>query len=276
MHELLRALPPGAVVLDLGCGAGSFDSAGRQFTAVRLDLEAKSGRVSNFVQADAARLPFGAGCFDLVVSNHSLEHVDNLASALEEIGRVLKSGGSLYVGVPDAATVTDRLYRWLARGGGHVNQFSSARELALKIERATGLRHAATRTLCTSLSFLNRSNHRVPRRVLLLGGGTAASLRLLSYAFRLLDRFFGTRTSVYGWAFYFGNNCGTIDRNPWTNVCIFCGAGHPSGWLLNDRRVVRHWLIPAYRCPSCGTVNLFTNDRPSDPSNLGFCHNENP
>jgi len=185
MNELLRDLAPGSIVLDLGCGAGSFDSAG-EFSTVRVDLEPSTVRVSNFAQADAARLPFRADCFDVVVSNHSLEHLENLASALEEIGRVLKSTGALYVAVPDATTITDRLYRWLARGGGHVNQFSSARELALKIERATGLRHKTTRTLCTSLSFLNRRNHRVPRRLLLLGGGTEASLRLLTYVFRLL------------------------------------------------------------------------------------------
>jgi SAM-dependent methyltransferase len=205
-------------------------------------------------------LPFRAGCFDVVVSNHSLEHVENLEGTLDEIGRVLKSTGSLYVGVPDALTITDLLYRWLAHGGGHVNQFSSAPELALNIERATGLRHAATRTLCTSLSFLNRRNHRVPGRLLLLGGGTQASLRILTYVFRLLDRFFGTRLSVYGWALYFGTINEAIDRNTWTNVCIFCGAGHPSHWLLHEGAVVERWLIPMYRCPGCRTINLFTND----------------
>lgn len=254
MNELLSVLSEAAVVLDLGCRAGSFHSDAGKFTVVRLDLEPGSLKASNFVQADAARLPFAANCFDLVVSNHSLEHIENLASSLEEIGRVLKSKGSLYIAVPDATTITDRLYRWLARGGGHVNQFSSARELALKIQRATGLRHTATRTLCTSLSFLNRRNHRTraPRRLLLLGGGTQTSLLLLTYLFRLLDRFLGTRLSVYGWALYFGNSEAIVDRNAWTNVCILCGAGHPSDQLR---------VIFTYRCPDCGTLNLFTNDR---------------
>ncbi len=261
MNELLRNLPVGAMVLDLGCAAGSFDSAASPFTTVRLDLEPGSARVPNFVQADAAKLPFRAGCFDLVVSNHSLEHVENLAGALEEIGRILKPAGSLYVAVPDATTITDRLYRWLAHGGGHVNQFSSASELAIQIERATGLKLVATRTLSTSLSFLNRRNHQVPRRLLLFGGGTPTSLRFWNYLFRLLDRLLGTRLSIYGWALYFGNVDATIERETWSNVCIFCGAGHPSAGLLQERRVVRNWLIPAYRCPGCGTINLFTNDR---------------
>src|ERR1700730_7776597 len=110
MNELLRDLPPGALVLDLGCGAGSFDSAGAHYTTVRTDLEPNSVPVCNFVQDYAASLPSAARCFDLVVSNHSLEHVENFPGALEEIGRVLKPTGSLYVAVPDATTITDRLY----------------------------------------------------------------------------------------------------------------------------------------------------------------------
>jgi SAM-dependent methyltransferase len=265
MHELLRPLPPGSLVLDLGCASGSFDSGGAQFTAVRLDLECESPAPSNFVQGDAAKLPFRSGSFDVVISNHSLEHVESLASSLEETGRVLKSSGALYVAVPDATTITDRLYRWLASGGGHVNQFRSAPDLALKIERATGLPHKATRTLCTSLSFLNRRNRRSrpPRRLLLLGGGTQISLLLITGCFRLLDRLLETRLSVYGWAFYFGQvETRDVDCNAWSNVCVYCGSGAPSSWLQNMDRVTRSWFgLSTYTCPQCETRNIFTVDR---------------
>jgi SAM-dependent methyltransferase len=261
MHELLGCLPEEAVVLDLGCGRGTFDCAGRQFTIIGVDLDPL--KTSDFVQADASKLPFIAKCFDVVISNHSIEHIDNFSGALEEIGRVLKSSGSLYIAVPDATTITDRLYRWLARGGGHVNQFSSAEELALQVERATGLKHRATRTLCTSLSFLNRANccTRPPRRLLLLGSGTQTSLLLFTYVFRLLDRLFGTRLSVYGWALYFGNVGTEVDSSAWTNVCVLCGAGHRSDWLAQENRVMHHGFISSYRCPSCGSVNIFTDDK---------------
>ena len=261
MHELLRPLPEGAVVLDLGCGRGTFERAGRQFKIVGVDLEPL--KTSDFVQADASRLPFITNCFDVVISNNSLEHIENLAGALEEIGRVLKSSGSLYIAVPDATTITDRLYRWLSRGGGHVNPFLSAEKLALQIERATGLRHRVTRTLCTSLSFLNRANRRTrpPKRLLLLGGGTQTSLLLFTYVFRLLDRLLGTRLSVYGWAFYFGNLASEVDSSAWTNVCVLCGAGHPSGWLVQENRVIHRGFLSSYRCPNCGTVNIFTDDK---------------
>jgi SAM-dependent methyltransferase len=263
VHELLQDLPDEALVLDLGCGAGSFDADGSRYTVVRVDLEPKAIPGPNFAQADAAKLPFAANCFSVVISNHSLEHFENLTASLEEIGRVLKPSGALYVGVPDATTISDRLYRWLACGGGHVNPFSSAEELALKIERLTGLRHIATRTICTSLCFLNRRNCRTrpPRRLLLLGGGTQFSLLLLNYILRLVDRFLGTRTSVYGWAFYFGNIREPIDCRTWTNVCIRCGSAFSSDWLLYDRKLVRQFAIfSVYRCPKCQTLNLLTND----------------
>lgn len=89
---------------------------------MRVDAEA-APRLS--VLADAAALPFASASFDAVVANHSLEHFADLDGALGEIGRVLAPAGALYIAVPDATTFTDRLYRWLARGGGHVNRFSS-------------------------------------------------------------------------------------------------------------------------------------------------------
>jgi SAM-dependent methyltransferase len=230
----------------------------RSFTVVRVDLERPGDRVANLAQADAAQLPFPANYFDAVFSNHSLEHFRDLAGALEEIGRVVKPSGSLYVAVPDSSTLSDWLYRWAARGGGHVNRFTSARDLASIIERTTKLKHVATRPLCTSFSFLNRKNRRTrpPRRLWLVGGGTEISLFLATYILRLLDRFLGTRLSFYGWALYFGNAPDRLDSGCWTNVCIRCGSGHPSDRLLCVLR-----FLPAYRCPACGTLNLFTDDK---------------
>ena len=262
MHEILQTLSPTAVVLDLGCAAGSFDLRGCPFTAIRLDIDSKPG-VANFVQADAAHLPFRAAAFDAVISNHSLEHLPDLSRSLVEIGRVTKSDGALYIGVPDAATLTDKLYRWLARGGGHVNGFRSAPQLAAEVSRVTGLPCVATRTLCTSFSFLHRGNRRTrgPRRLWLLGGGTGPSLLLATYLLRLLDRLFHTRLSVYGWAFYFGKLAAPVDLRVRTNVCIRCGSGHSSDALRKSGGVVKMFPLPRwYRCPNCRTVNLFTED----------------
>src|SRR5579871_6231136 len=207
MHEILRSLPPGAFVLDLGCAGGSFTENATRAVAIRIDLDRPRTQPGRFVQCDASKLCFADGTFQAVVSNHSLEHIENLEGALQEIRRILRPEGALFIAVPDASTVTDKVYRWLARGGGHVNAFTSPAALVAKIETFTGLRHVATRTLGSSLSFLNRRIAPLPRprRLLLLGGGFEWTLRAYVYLSRRLDRWLGTRTGVYGWAFYFGN-----------------------------------------------------------------------
>lgn len=263
MREILNGLPAASVVLDIGSGNGSFDAAPFPFTVVRADIAVPHLRRGSFVICSAAALPFRSHSFRAVISNHSLEHFEDLAGSLKEIGRVLDSSGALFVAVPDATTITDRLYRWLALGGGHVNPFTGPSELASNIERITGLRHIATRTICTSLSFLNRKNPRAwpPKRFLLLGGGTEIALLFLNGLFRMSDRLFGTRASVYGWALYFGTVEAPIDRQTWANVCIRCGSGHPSTWLLHQRGLVQRFLfLSMYRCPNCETWNLFTVD----------------
>src|SRR5258705_13924589 len=105
MHEILRNLGVGSLVLDLGCAEGSFPQEATSATVVRVDREAPRDRSDRprFVQSDAAHLPFTDRSFDAVISNHSLEHFDDLDGSLREIGRVISPSGSLFVAVPDAS-----------------------------------------------------------------------------------------------------------------------------------------------------------------------------
>ncbi len=50
--------------------------------------------------ADAARLPFLASAFDLVIAQEALEHVADPFSAVGEMARVLRSGGKVYLQAP--------------------------------------------------------------------------------------------------------------------------------------------------------------------------------
>src|SRR5437588_12023292 len=117
MHEILQNLPPGSRVLDLGSGRGTFDAAAFEgVVTIRVDLERPQAPPPAFIQADASRLPFAAGAFDAVICNHTVEHFVDLDLALKEIGRVVKPSGALFVSVPDASTLADRVYRWLGKG----------------------------------------------------------------------------------------------------------------------------------------------------------------
>lgn len=241
MHEILRRLPDGARVLDVGSRGGSFRAGQYPVRITRLDLDARHQTTAvDFVQADASKLPFSSHVFDTVIANHSLEHFERLDDALQELGRVTKGDGSLYIAVPDASTFADRLYRWLARGGGHVNAFRSKEDLIAQIEQHTGLEFRASRVLLTSLAMLNRANRTAPapRRLALLGGGRESVLRWWSIISRLADRRLHTRLSVYGWALYFGRLDEEVERRLGRMyVYDAAPAVHPTGCYLRTRSV---------------------------------------
>jgi SAM-dependent methyltransferase len=258
--RLIDRLPPGARVLDLGARSGSFSTARADLSIVRLDLDPPAARQPGaYVAADAARMPFAARSFDAVISNHSLEHFRELDETVREIGRVIKPRGALYVAVPDATTLSDRIYRWMGRGGGHVNPFRSAEEVIALIERLTPLRHRSTTVLTASLSFLNAHNFvaRPPRKIALFAFGHEGFLAVLNAALRRIDRAFGTRLSMYGWAFYFGETAPPALEGPWVNVCVRCGSGASEEYLRAKGAVRRL----TYRCPDCGALNLLEKGR---------------
>jgi SAM-dependent methyltransferase len=264
MRKLIENLPDGSRVLDVGAGAGSFPLDRAGVLAVRVDLEIPARRPGACcVIADAARLPFRDAAFDLVISNHSLEHFIELREAVRETGRVLQRDAGLYVAVPDAGTLTDRIYRWLARGGGHVNAFRSPEEVIQLVEPLTGLVHRGTRALYSSLSFLNRHNrvHRAPRKIALFGFGHEGYLAVFTWLLRAIDRRFMTGLSRYGWSFYFGSISPPAEPE-WINVCVRCGSGHSEA-LLRAKAVVerRFGVFETYRCPECRGFNLLTREQ---------------
>ena len=52
------------------------------------------------IKMDIHNMPFDDNCFDFIMCNHVLEHVENDIKALSEIKRVLKKGGRAIVQVP--------------------------------------------------------------------------------------------------------------------------------------------------------------------------------
>ena len=264
MTPLIANLPAGARVLDLGAATGSFSTSRTDISVIRVDLDPPARRTGSYVAADSAQLPFRAGVFDLIVSNHSLEHLARLEVSVSEIGRVLKPSGALYIAVPDAATLTDRIYRWMGRGGGHVNAFRAPQEVIGLVERLARSPHRATQELSSGLSFLNAHNFHAPppRKIALFAFGNERFLAAFVWLLRSLDRTFGTRLSIYGWAFYFGSADPPASLDNWRNVCVRCGAGHAEDYLRARAAGWRMTLgVESYRCPACGGFNLFSAAR---------------
>lgn len=98
-------------LLDVGMGNGElsiyFAQKGYEVTGTGLSMDSynlvKSDIEKYHIRIDecyAEKMPFDDAEFDIVVASHVLEHVPNLGLALQEIRRVLKPQGMLFVLVP--------------------------------------------------------------------------------------------------------------------------------------------------------------------------------
>ncbi len=136
---------PGERVLDLGCGSGrhAFEAArwGAKVVALDVGEEELSGVRGTFlamlaaqeldvgtcsagaVRGDARCLPFEDGVFDRVIAAEVLEHIPEDTTAMSELARVLRPGGTLAVTVPRCGP---EVVNWLLSDayhdvpGGHV------------------------------------------------------------------------------------------------------------------------------------------------------------
>ena len=154
-------LRDGTVFLDAGAGFGrhAFEAARQGATVYALDwaqeevagtratfgamIEAGEIPASTFggaLRGDARRLPFADGTFDAVVTSEVLEHIQDDVSAIAELARVLRPGGTFACTVP--AWWPEKI-NWMLSDeyhapkspGGHVRIYS-ATELKAKLRSA--------------------------------------------------------------------------------------------------------------------------------------------
>lgn len=107
----------GKKVLDIGCGSGWISrlAIDRGFEITAMDISKKvveenifyqknSGIKYDMIQGSAVAIPFPDQSFDSIIMTEVLEHLPNPQSALKEIHRVLKPGGTLALSVPNGRT----------------------------------------------------------------------------------------------------------------------------------------------------------------------------
>jgi len=94
-RELLTYLPratsPGAIALDLGCGAGMHRGVCEQLGYDWVGLDYNEAQAP--ILGDAHALPFANESFDFILSMAVLEHLQYPPVAMNEAWRVLKPGG---------------------------------------------------------------------------------------------------------------------------------------------------------------------------------------
>ena len=153
------ALQPGERVLDMGCGAGrhafemfrrgadvvAFDQDADElavvlelFAAMREEGQVPAGAEADIKQGDALSLPFADGEFDRIVAAEVLEHISDDTTAIAELVRVLRPGGTIAVTVPrwlpeQVCWALSREYHEVE--GGHVRIYTGE-ELVGKLQGA--------------------------------------------------------------------------------------------------------------------------------------------
>src|SRR5258708_7837953 len=108
----------GKQILDIGCGSGRelyfYKKDGAFVTGVEIS---KSGAEFgnkfglNIFNGTLIEANLPNDKFDYIRSNHSFEHLVNPIETTEEIFRITKSGGLVFIGVPNADSLPYRLFK---------------------------------------------------------------------------------------------------------------------------------------------------------------------
>jgi SAM-dependent methyltransferase len=151
----LAHFPPGARVLDAGCGRSLFTEIRPRWpfavVAADVDFDLLAARKAEFpelrwVVGDAHPLPFRSGLFDGLFAGELVEHLPDPAAGVEEFRRVLRPGGTLILTTPNRkrlANVADRSER--PYSPDHLSELSYDEARALlrahgfRVVHATGL-----------------------------------------------------------------------------------------------------------------------------------------
>lgn len=105
-------------MLDIGCGSGwmldhyedlGWEAEGVEYSESACEAGRAAGRSIRAGSLLDARFPDDH--FDYVRSNHSFEHMNNPHETLDEMARILKPGGTLFLGVPDSSGLTARIFQ---------------------------------------------------------------------------------------------------------------------------------------------------------------------
>lgn len=119
LAQVLATVPAPARIVDVGCGDGfaTAVAASRNDPHHFVGLDWSAGSVAQARRrgltvlragVDSPGLPLASGSVDVVIMSELIEHLVDTDSAIEEVHRVLKPGGSLLLSTPNLAAWYNR------------------------------------------------------------------------------------------------------------------------------------------------------------------------
>lgn len=147
LADALAGLTEPARIMDVGCGEGGTLQAlrGTAGTLFGIELSHVRARIArdrhhDVVVADGLHLPCADGAMSLLISRHVLEHVPDDTEALQEMRRVLRPGGRLYLETPLRLPGAWYFYRRpdgrRALDPTHVREYRTIEELTAVVQAA--------------------------------------------------------------------------------------------------------------------------------------------
>lgn len=105
------------VLLDIGCGAGTFLKvmADKGWQVYGLEINKEAARLAQskglrVFQGDLAAANFIPESFDYIRASHSFEHMTRPHEVLDEVYRLLKPDGMLHIAVPNIVSMTAYIF----------------------------------------------------------------------------------------------------------------------------------------------------------------------
>jgi len=142
IESVLVSFPPGAWILDVGCGVGHvLQNISPGFRKIGMDYSIESCKLSRaggvgggiVLNGSISEIPVHDASIDLVICLEVLEHLEDDRKALSEISRVLKPGGKIILSLPGSYYFPE--YRALI---GHLRHYR--REDVVRMLEDCGLR----------------------------------------------------------------------------------------------------------------------------------------
>lgn len=147
-------------VLDVGCAYGfllerfpdTFEKFGLDISEYATkEAQRRLPAATLKVSSAESELPFPQNFFDIIIFNDVIEHLENPGVALENIRKVLKTEGILYINTPNLNLLRRKVLAYADKKEHHISLFSHRALLSLLAE--TGFKVVDHWTYANAIGF---------------------------------------------------------------------------------------------------------------------------